>query len=63
MLLVARIAYNILERENPKALEDATELLRVYSNKFPYYTKFEGEYPFVECATLADYIKYRGGSW
>lgn len=26
-------------------------------------THLEGEYPFVECATFADEIKAKGGSW
>lgn len=32
-------------------------------NPHGFHTLKEGEYPFVECATLADDIKYRGGAW
>ena len=62
-VVVARISYEKLRVEHPKALEKATKLLRVYSKSYPKHTEKESEYPFVECATLADDIKYKGGGW
>ena len=40
-------------------------MLQVLTEESPhgFHTHKEGRYPFVECATLADDIKYRGGSW
>jgi hypothetical protein len=59
--LITRIAYDILEEKNPEALEQATELLRLYSDNTTI--KNEDMYPFVECVTLADEIKRKGGGW
>jgi hypothetical protein len=63
--VVARIAYDHLEQsaEGKAALAKATELLRVYSSKYPSMTNLEGNYPLVECSTFADEIKAKGGSW
>ena len=61
--LVARIAYNILEKEAPQALEQANNILSVYSQSTPSMTSAEGDYPFVECAIFADTIKSKGGSF
>jgi hypothetical protein len=58
---VARIAYDILEQEDPEALNKATELLRVYSDSIT--SEKEKDFPFVECVTLADDNKRRGGGW
>ena len=62
---VARIAYDELEKttQGKAALAKATELLKVYSSKYPSMTNLEGNYPVVECATFADEIKAKGGSW
>ncbi len=60
---VARIAFDKLQSENPSALNAANDLLKVYSQAQPSMTHLEGEYPFVECATFADEIKAKGGSW
>jgi len=62
---VARIAYDQLEKttQGKAALAKATELLKVYSSKYPSMTNLEGNYPVVECATFADEIKAKGGSW
>lgn len=62
---MATIAYHKLKADNPKALDNANELLQVLTRESPsgFHSKKEGDYPFVECATLADDIKYRGGGW
>ena len=63
--LVARIAYDHLDStpQGKAALDKATQLLKVYSSKYPSMTNLEGSYPLVECATFADEIKAKGGSW
>ena len=62
--IVARIAYDTLEREDPKALKQANELLEILKiRSHGEHINKEGRYPFVECATLADDIKYIGGGW
>jgi len=38
-------------------------LLKVYSASHPSITAKEGAFAFVECATLADDVKYKGGGW
>jgi len=38
-------------------------MLNIYKLKDPGMTTLEGDYPFVECATFADEIKSKGGSW
>ncbi len=40
-------------------------MLKVLTDENPtgFHTRKENNYPFVECAALADDIKYRGGSW
>lgn len=63
IFLVAKIAYDILDKEDPSALESAEQLLKVLTDKDPSQTKSEKNYPFVECATFADEIKGRGGYW
>jgi hypothetical protein len=45
------------------ALQAANDLLKVYADADPKMTNLEGDYPFVECATFADEIKAKGGSW
>jgi len=62
-LLVARIAYEKLTDENPAALKKANSLLAVATKAKPDLNPAEGDYPFVEGATLADTIKYKGGGW
>ena len=44
-------------------MDKATALLKVYSSANPSMTNLEKSYPFVECATFADEIKSRGGTW
>jgi hypothetical protein len=59
--LVARIAQDILEKENPQALQKAVTLLGKYSDSFTQ--EHEKNYPFVECVTLPDDNKRAGGGW
>jgi hypothetical protein len=59
--LVARLAYDILEKENPKALAGAEKILSTLAGQT--ITSSENMYPFVECAAFADEVKYKGGGW
>ena len=60
-LLTARIAYDILQKENPSVLAKAEALLDKFSD---YSTqKHEDKYKFVECVTWPDDIKRIGGGW
>jgi hypothetical protein len=60
-LLTARVAYDILQKENPSALAKAEALLDKFSD---YSTqKHEDKYKFVECVTWPDDIKRIGGGW
>ena len=52
-----------MQSEAPEALKAANDMLSVYSKSNPSMTKLEGDYPFVECATFADEIKAKGGSF
>lgn len=63
MLIVAKIAYDKLSRENPRALQAANHILHTYMATTPDMTKLERDYPFVECATFADEIKGKGATW
>ena len=61
MILVARIAENILESEAPNSLAAAnTELAILAGNSL---MSDEGDHPFTECATFADDIKGEGYSF
>lgn len=62
-MLVARVAYDILQQEAPQALSQANNLLSTYAQANPSMTSAEGDYPFVECAIFADTIKSKGGSF
>lgn len=62
-LLVARIAYEILEKQSPSTLSNVENILAVFKKSDPKLTSKEKNYPFVECATFADDIKYRGGGY
>ena len=53
----------MLEKYDPSALDKANELLHIYSDANPTKTPKESEFPFVECATLADDIKRTGGGY
>ena len=58
-LLVARIAYDILEFNHPQTIYAAENILRVLSKATTNYTR-EGAHPFVECATFADEVQKDG---
>jgi hypothetical protein len=62
-LLTARRAYDLLEVENPAALNFANAALAPLKRHYPDITESEGSYPFVECATFADVIKSKGYTW
>lgn len=62
-LITARIAEDILRAQNPEVLTKVESILAVLKKSDPSYTEFEGKHPFVECATFADKIKHRGGSY
>lgn len=60
-IMVARLAYDILQKENPKALAGAEKILSAMAGET--ITNSEDKYPFVECASFADQVKYKGGGW
>ena len=62
-LLVSRIASDILTAKNPAVLAKVEDILAVLAKSDPSYTEYEKNHPFVECATFADKIKYRGGAY
>jgi len=55
------LAYDTLQKENPKALQGAEKILSAMANQT--VTSSELNYPFVECASFADEVKYKGGGW
>jgi hypothetical protein len=55
------MAYDILKKDNPVVLNKAEDLLQIYSDNLT--KSHEKDYPFVECVTLADDNKRRGGGW
>jgi len=62
-ILTTRMAYDILSKENPSVLAQANAVLATLEKSNPTLTKKESKYPFVECVTLPDDIKYSGGGW
>ena len=62
-IMVARIAYDVLKKNNPSVLNQAQSLLDVLTVKNPSLITSEGDYSFVESATFADDIKPRGFKW
>ena len=62
-LVVARIAYDILQKESPVTIESVEKLLKVGQVVDPGWTSKEGKHPFVECVTYADDIKRKGGAY
>lgn len=64
-LYVARVAYDHLQFtiQGRAALQGANDLLKIYKNARPDMIVSEGNYPFVECATFADEIKEKNGTW
>jgi len=59
--IVARMAYDILEKENAGALKKAEDILANMANQT--ITSSEKDHPFVEAAPFADMVKYKGGGW
>jgi hypothetical protein len=57
------MAFDKLTAENPQALKKANAELKALSDDNPKLTIKESNYPFVECATLADDIRMKGGQW
>jgi hypothetical protein len=55
------MAYDFLQKENPTALKKAEDILAYMKNQT--ITDSEKNYPFVECASFADMVKYKGGGW
>lgn len=55
------MAYDILEKEAPKALKSAETLLEVMKDE--KITDSEKDHIFVESAPFADMVKYKGGGW
>ncbi len=60
-MMINRLAYDILHKENPSALRKATYRLRQYTDSFT--VKTDEHYPFVESVTWADDSKRHGGGW
>lgn len=63
LFLVARIAYDKLASDYPSVLSAVNAELKPLSDAYADLTKKESNYPFVECATLADDIRMAGGQW
>ena len=64
-MIIARIAEKTLESEDPATLSKAKAILSVL-NKSSFastLTDKEGSHPFVECAPLADSVKFSGGGF
>ena len=63
-LLVARIAYDKLQKDGDQSTIDKVEvILKTLQKDFPTWTVKEGEHSFVEGVTFADDIKYKGGGF
>lgn len=63
-VLVARIAYEGLKQEAPAALDSVNKVLsQLTGSTHADLTRYEGKYPFVESATLADKCKPTGGAF
>lgn len=60
---MARIAYDTLETSYPNTLKKANAILNHLQVSQPSLTVKEDHYPFVECTTLADDMRYSGWSW
>jgi len=61
--MIARIAYDLLRKENPDTLQKVNNLLAILKEDDAYIVQKEGDHPMVECATFADDIKWHGGKW
>lgn len=54
--LVARVAYDVLNQENPDVLKQAISVLNQDPNA--YSKESDSDHRFVECATWADFVKH-----
>eukprot|EP00347_Sterkiella_histriomuscorum_P011266 403373110 len=61
--IISRIAYDILQKDAPQALQSATSMLNVLRIANPNLTDAEQNYTFVESSSFADLIKYSGGAF
>ena len=59
--LIGRIAYDLLKERSPEALNNAEDVLRLYSDMVTVDN--EKDYPFVECIIYADAIKQGAGKF
>ena len=62
-LLTARTAFDVLKEQSPNTVTDVEKVLSYLKKSDPGWTVNEGSHPMVECATFADFIKYKGGSY
>jgi len=62
-MAVANIAQDLLTTNNPAVLAAAVAELRPLQEFDPDLVYRENMYPFIECSTFADDIKYHGGAW
>lgn len=62
-LLTAKRAYDLLAEESPNILVTTASILAPLKQHYPDITATEGDWPFVECATVADVIKNMGYKW
>ena len=57
------MAYDLLSSQDPSALKSAESMLKTLTSAQPSLVGKESDYPFVECATMADDIRMKGGNW
>lgn len=62
-MLVTRIAFETLKSESPQTVSQIETILKQFETNYPTWTTKEGKYCFVEAATFADDIKYKGGGY
>lgn len=62
-LAVANIAQNLLEEHDPTSFAAAINELKALQEFDPDLVYREANYPYIECSTFADDIKYHGGAW
>jgi len=60
---VANVAQNVLQENNQAELDAALAQLKYLQDFDPELVYREDMYPYIECATFADDIKYHGGGW
>lgn len=62
-LITARIAYDYIMDESPATMTAINSRLQFLKDSDASWTVNEQDHPMVECATFADFIKYKGGSY